>query len=58
MDNKYLYTPKEVAEKFGVSRSIVNKWLREGQLQGFRVGNMWKVTEEALSEFIKKSTGE
>ena len=51
------YSPREIAERFGVSNTAVNTWLTQGKLEGFRVGNRWKVTKEAVFRFVEESTG-
>jgi excisionase family DNA binding protein len=50
------YTPREIAERFGVSNTAVNTWLTQGKLEGFRVGNRWKVKADAVFKFIESST--
>lgn len=44
--------PREVSEKLNVSRPTVLRWLRTGKLEGFRVGGRWRVTPEALADFL------
>lgn len=36
----------------------VMRWIKEGNLRGFKTGKEWKVTESALEEFINKGGGE
>lgn len=57
MNEEKYYSPKNVAARFDVSPSVVNRWLNTGQLQGFKVGNMWRIRERDIEEFITKSTG-
>jgi excisionase family DNA binding protein len=52
------YTPREIADRFGVSNAAVNSWLKQGRLEGFRIGNRWKVRKEAVFKFVEDSTGE
>jgi len=49
------YTPGEVARKVKVERSTVYHWLSAGLLRGLRVGSNWRITEEDLLEFMKRS---
>ncbi len=51
------YSPREIAERFGVSNTAVTSWLNQGKLEGFRVGNRWRVRKEAVFNFVDKSTG-
>ena len=51
-----LWTTEEIAEKFKVTTTSVARWLRKGELQGIRIGNVWRVPEKSLFEFVEKST--
>jgi putative molybdopterin biosynthesis protein len=46
-----LLTPEEVAERLRVAKQTVYAWLKSGQLKGVKVGNLWRITTEALEEF-------
>lgn len=50
MDN--LLTPEEVAEKLKISVYTVKNYLRKGTIKGIKVGDLWRVREEDLEEFI------
>ncbi|MCQ4367290.1 MAG: helix-turn-helix domain-containing protein, partial [Sulfolobales archaeon] len=39
---RYL-TPSEVAEIFGMSRSGVIKWIREGKIKAIEVNGRWRI---------------
>jgi excisionase family DNA binding protein len=41
----------EVAEDLRVSRNQVLLLLRDGRMQGFKVGIQWRVTREALTNY-------
>ncbi len=47
-----LLTPLEVMDILGVGKNTVYRLLKSGELQGFRVGRSWRVTEESLNEFM------
>ena len=51
MDWPKFYTVKQVAERWGVSVDAVYKRLQSGELQGFKPGRDWRITEEALWAF-------
>ena len=51
-----LYTPEEVAERLRVSRRAVYQWLTTGKLLGMKAGQGWRITEEALIDFMKKTS--
>lgn len=54
MTEKY-YSPKEVAEMYNIAKSTVTKVIREGKLKAIRFGNVWRIPESALQDFIKES---
>lgn len=51
-----LYTPKEVAEILTIHPITVFKWLRNGKLQGVRVGSLWRIPERVLDDVAKNGT--
>jgi len=57
VDEKY-FTPKEIADKYKVTRVAVLKWINEGRLKAIRLGKVWRIPESALEEFIRQGTGE
>jgi excisionase family DNA binding protein len=46
------YTPKEVAAMFKVTLRSVYNWLDAGKLQGYRVGDLWRITPEQIESFL------
>jgi excisionase family DNA binding protein len=38
-----IYTPEEIAEKLKVSEQTIRRYLREGKMEGFKIGNNWRV---------------
>lgn len=52
---KNYYSVNELAEILGVTTRSVRNYLREGKLQGVKVGGKWKFSEENLSEFLQFS---
>jgi excisionase family DNA binding protein len=55
MSEKYL-TKKQLAEKFGVSASTVDRWLKAGRIAYFKPGGMVRFTPEAIEAFEKTFT--
>lgn len=51
MNRPKYYSVKQVAERWGVSVDAVYKKLQTGELQGFKPGRGWRITEEALRAF-------
>jgi excisionase family DNA binding protein len=47
-----LWSPEEVAERLGMSRSTIGEWLRSGRLKGRRIGRFWRVKESDLQAFM------
>ena len=45
------YTPEEIAKELKVSKKAIYYWLNNGKLKGIKVGNLWRVTREAIEEF-------
>jgi excisionase family DNA binding protein len=52
-----VYTPQQIADKLGVSRSAVINWLKTGQLHGFKAARQWRVEGKEVFHFLEKSTG-
>ena len=38
-------TPRDVAERYGISVNRVSAWLRRGRVKGRKVGHQWVITE-------------
>lgn len=45
---------KQVSEILGVSNRTILNLIRRGELHGFKVGEMWKVEEEEVRDYIKR----
>ena len=48
-----LLSPGDVANRLGVSEGDVLATLTEGTLKGKKIGSTWRVTRQALEEFLK-----
>ena len=48
-----LYTVDEVADILRLSAETVRDYIHDGHIRGMKVGNRWRVSEEALTAFIK-----
>jgi len=51
-----LLTPELAAEKLAVSVKTVKNLLRSGKLHGVKVGNLWRLRQEALEEYLREQT--
>lgn len=47
------YTIEEVAEAFRIGKSTLHKYLKDKKIQGIKIGNQWRFSEEALEAFEK-----
>ncbi len=47
-----ILTPLDVMDILGVGKNTAYNLLTSGQLKGFRVGRSWRVTSDAMEEFL------
>ncbi|MDZ4131564.1 MAG: helix-turn-helix domain-containing protein [Dethiobacteria bacterium] len=47
-------TVEEAAAILKVRENTVRDWLKSGKLKGHKIGRIWRLTEEAISEFVEK----
>ena len=45
-------TPLDVMDILGIGKNSTYNLLNSGKLRGFRVGRSWRVTADALDEFM------
>ena len=48
---RYL-TPSEVAEIFGMSRSGVIKWIREGKIKAVEINGRWRIPYSEIERLL------
>jgi len=48
-----LFSPADAAKALGVAESDVLSALNEGSLKGKKIGSSWRITREALDQFLK-----
>lgn len=48
-----ILTPLEVMDILGVGKNTIYNLLSSGQLKGFRIGKIWRITGDALEEFLQ-----
>jgi excisionase family DNA binding protein len=51
------FTAEEVAASLRVTERTVYGWLQAGELQGVKAGKYWRVSQEALNDFLKVPRG-
>jgi len=52
------YSPEEIAEHFSLKPGTVRLWIRQGKLKAVKLGSLWRVSEEALQEFVQQDRQE
>ncbi len=52
MDERYM-TVAQLAERLGVSRHTIYKWIRDKHLSAHKLGHEMRITESALKEFLE-----
>jgi excisionase family DNA binding protein len=50
-----MYTVDEVAQRLGVSRATVLRWLRSEQMKGLKAGRSWRVSDKDLQAYLRRS---
>ena len=51
-----IYDVVEAAQYLKVARLTIVRYIRLKKLKAFKVGNSWRITSEAINEFIKINT--
>lgn len=54
MEDLKLYTSDEVLEILKIKRRTLYNYIKDGQLNGFKVGKSWRFTEAEIQRFIKE----
>lgn len=52
-----LMTVSELADYLGVGKNRAYELLNSGEIKGFRIGSVWKVTKAAVDQFIYEKSG-
>ncbi len=55
MNNNKLLTPADVSNLMQVNERTVVRWLRIGQLRGFKISKEWRVSVNDLEAFLQAS---
>lgn len=48
------YTPEDVAKALKINDATVRRYLREGALRGYKLGDVWRISQDDLNEFLDK----
>ena len=52
-----LLSTEEVAAYFGVERTTVHRWCRQGRIPCLKIGKHWRVRREELVDSLKEAEG-
>ena len=52
-----LLSTEEVAAYFGVERTTVHRWCRQGRIPCLKIGKHWRLRREELMHFLKEAEG-
>ncbi len=52
-----LLTTSEAGKVLGVSGQSIKNWVRQGQLQGYRVGGRIMVPKDVLADYVRRARG-
>lgn len=55
-ESSVLMTPPELAAYLGIGRNLAYQLLNEGVIKGFRIGNQWKVSKQAVDLYIARQS--
>ena len=55
MENYTVLTPAQVMAVLGIGKNSVYSLLNAGTLRGFRIGRSWRISADALDEFINRA---
>lgn len=58
MDTIKTYTTQEVADILKVAYKTVFRYVKAGQLKAVKIGRHYRITEEALRDFLEHGTEE
>jgi putative molybdopterin biosynthesis protein len=53
MDTTF-YTVDEIAEKLAVSKYAVREWIKAGELQAYKFGKSYRISEEMFQNYLEK----
>jgi len=54
-------TKKEVAEYFRVHEKTIDRWLHDGKLKGYKLGDsntsVWRISKSEIKKFLDRNKG-
>lgn len=58
MEEIKLYTAEETAAILKVTRRTMYNYITSGKIKAVKAGRSWRITEEAIREFLSLSTSQ
>ena len=55
-EESVLMSPVQLAEYLGIGRNMAYSMLNEGIIHGFKIGNQWKVSKQAVDLYIAQKS--
>lgn len=55
-DESSLMTPQQLSAYLGIGRNMTYQLLNEGIIKGFKIGKNWKVSREAVAQYIAQQS--
>ena len=55
-NTKDILTLKELQELLHIGKNTALKLVQSGEIEGFKVGNRWRVLSKSITQFIKRQT--
>jgi len=50
-----IYTPEQIADYLQIHHLTVLKLLKNGKLEGIKIGRMYRITEGSIKKFLKSN---
>lgn len=57
-ENKDFVSTAEAAEELGVTGATLRRWMKEGRIQGHKVGKKWRIRRSDLTNLIQEEAGD
>lgn len=55
-DNFDFFTVNDIMDLLCIGRNTAYHLLNSGQLKGFRIGRSWRITRDALNDYVLSQT--
>lgn len=52
-----LTTVKEASERLQISRNTAYSLLKRGEIEGYKVGRMWRIPDKSIMKYIMQKKG-